>query len=566
MRRKISGLVICAMLVSLVLLLTSCGGNENIATESTDSPLTITLTTIGDATNDAVKLVENRLNKITEAEFNTRIVLNVISADEYQSRLDAMLEANFMGQVEIGVIEDETADTGDNTNVNVKEEKVFPKADKNQLDIFLVPGGYEQYAQYATDGYITEIGAYLEEDVAKILKKHIPSEVIEALRTNGGLYGIPSNVPYGDCEYLLVNKELYAEYNYAMDESTMSSLTIADFEDFLVDVANDVANGTRTDIIPLYNISSMNLISLTGKNSAVAKDVLMSVGGLDTTDQSPKNILTLTSVQTMCRIVNSVNQACGIMPVLEQSVDTSKNFAAGFVTDNVTAVEKYSEDYYVIRTSVPRVDQDELCGGLYAVSAFAGEYAERCVEIITALNTDKTFRNIIAYGVENEHYIVSEESGMVSRISDDYRMDIYNTGNVFLVMQNDEMTEEELLLSANNWKIAIEGNSLAKVSPYARFVLDTSESTANSTDTYKVYSECVDELEKLYNEIWVWVSEYPEYVDPATGEKPSFAVYLSMVQKEMLGKNVYVQSATSSKNENSIFAQYKEWYDANVSG
>ncbi|MBQ2686265.1 MAG: hypothetical protein IJF55_00850, partial [Clostridia bacterium] len=454
--------------------------------------------------------------------------------------------------------EDYDPESEDNARV------VYPIADENQLDIFLIPEGWENYKNYMKNGDLVDIGSYLNETSGKILNKYIPTDVINICKYDGSLGAIPSITPYGDCEFLLVNKELYAAYSYSLDENTLSSMTLDSFAPFLKDLANDIAEGgviaaekgiDVSDVIPLYNISSMSLLSLTGYKSVIAAQSAPDVG-FDGTKLLPDNILRNADVKATYKIVSEINSACGIMPTTDDNVDFDKNFAAGFMVGNMSIMEKYSDDYYVIRVGAPKVDGNEVFNGLYGIAYCADEYSERCMEIITAMNTDKELRNILAYGVENEHYIVSEDTGRVSVVSDEYVMPIYRTGNAFLLMQNENMTEEELAISANSWKYAVQANSIAKVSPYVMVEMDFK--AGESTDEYKAIDECIVELERLYDEVLVWISEYPEALDPTTGEAYTFDAYVNYLISK-LNENVYVKSSLSS-TEGSLLAQYNAWY------
>ena len=559
MRKRISGLLICAMLITFVMLLTSCGDAGNVTTDLVRKPITITLTTMGDATDEAVELVEKAINRITEGQYTVHIELNVIKESEYKATIDKMLEANYNDEVVIGEYpEDYDPESEDNARV------VYPIADENQLDIFLIPEGWENYKNYMKNGDLVDIGSYLNETSGKILNKYIPTDVINICKYDGSLGAIPSITPYGDCEFLLVNKELYAAYSYSLDENTLSSMTLDSFAPFLKDLANDIAEGgviaaekgiDVSDVIPLYNISSMSLLSLTGYKSVIAAQSAPDVG-FDGTKLLPDNILRNADVKATYKIVSEINSACGIMPTTDDNVDFDKNFAAGFMVGNMSIMEKYSDDYYVIRVGAPKVDGNEVFNGLYGIAYCADEYSERCMEIITAMNTDKELRNILAYGVENEHYIVSEDTGRVSVVSDEYVMPIYRTGNAFLLMQNENMTEEELAISANSWKYAVQANSIAKVSPYVMVEMDFK--AGESTDEYKAIDECIVELERLYDEVLVWISEYPEALDPTTGEAYTFDAYVNYLISK-LNENVYVKSSLSS-TEGSLLAQYNAWY------
>jgi|GEM_PF-1523167 len=589
MKHKLSVLSVILALLALVVLFTACGAKENTASEGTIKPRTITIYSItGDGTTpEAIAAVQEAMNKITRSMYNTEVILRLYPVDEYETVLKKVIQANEDGD---NIVNSGTSDAVTTEAITTNEYgrpiTVYPEAHENQFDIFLIPDGVDnfdfytqEYFNYTENNEIVEMGGVAldissqinENSASYILNQYIPANVLnfcraDSIDSSSALYGIPSNNYYGDAEYFLVNKALYAEYNY--DPSTITDMYSV--QSFLVDLAADCGAGKRPGTVPLYNTPGMNLVSVTGMHSVVTQCVT-NTASVASGMFTPMNIFAIPNAQKAMGFVNAINIAGGIMPRVTDDVDFSASFGAAYVYGSAEVLSKYADDYYIMLTSVPKIDGDDIYKGVYAVSKYASEYADRCMQILTALTTNAEYRNLFAYGVENVNYIIDEETGLVSWASvkpeNVYEMDLERTGNMFLLKQNSNMTEAELLLSDNNWAIAKQTNNDAIVSPYAKFVLSTKYAASDySSVSYKAMSLTIPELEKLYDEIWVWIAEYPTYVNPDTGENlNTFNEYLLVLQ-ERLNANIYVSSAASQIYSTSIRSQYANWYGVTYGG
>lgn len=581
MKRTLPLLTVLIALLVLVLTLTACSDNENVQSESTKQPRTITIYSITGKTTsaDAIAQVQKALNKITESQYKTHVVLKLFTEDQYETELSKALDAynNRVTTPTAPVGTDEVAEIT-MVNENGRPITVYPDVAEGQVDIFLIPEGVSKFDEY-TKNYLLEIdsdgtevrgsictdlsGQISADGKGFLLNQYIPATVLNYCRLNpidssSALYGIPSNRYYGDAEYMLINKKLFEEYNY--DASIIEDMYSV--QSFLCDLAADCKAGRRPGTVPLYNTPGMNLVSITGKKSVVAQYVAENATAASG-QFTPMNIFSIPSVQKAMGFVNAINVAGGIMPQVTENVDFSTEFGAAFVYGNASIPDVYGDDYYVILTGVPMADNADIYKGIYAVSNNASSYVDRCMEILTCMNTNADFRNLFGYGVENMNYIVDEETGFVNKINDSYEMDLEATGNMFLLKQNSDMSEEELVLSANTWKIAKATNNRAIVSPYTKFEFSTKyyASEYNSLSTYVPMALTVPELEKLYDEIWIWISEFPSYISPDSGEHlNTFNEYLLVLQRE-LNKNIYVSSASSTADARlSLRQQYVNWY------
>lgn len=83
----------------------------------------------------------------------------------------------------------------------------------------------------------------------------------------------------------------------------------------------------------------------------------------------------------------------------------------------------------------PVVTAEEAFASAFAVSSTIDEKnAERCFEILYALNMDVYFRNLLQYGVNVTNYTIDENEVVTRKINDEnnaYNMNILYTGNLF---------------------------------------------------------------------------------------------------------------------------------------
>ena len=107
-------------------------------------------------------------------------------------------------------------------------------------------------------------------------------------------------------------------------------------------------------------------------------------------------------------------------------------------------------DYEYILYGNPVATKEEIQSAMYAISVSSKVPVARCMEIITLMNTDKTFKNTFQYGVAGTHYIYND-NGRIERISDDYMINMDYTGNHFIadLMEGDH---------PNKWQLAQDHN------------------------------------------------------------------------------------------------------------
>lgn len=186
-------------------------------------------------------------------------------------------------------------------------------------------------------------------------------------------------------------------------------------------------------------------------------------------------------------------------------------------------------EYYAMVAAYPEATEDELYGNMFAVYANSNNIA-RSMKVITYLNTNAEFRNLLQYGIEGHHYEidkVTEKDELGNEIvkqtvrllngtpydpdlKDDpdteedesfqygvYRMDIRKTGNCFIATPTAEMG------GANAWDYAKIQNNDSLVNPLMG--LDFNLMLADSD--YGLDVELIYHMNQLSEATWLKVQD-----------------------------------------------------------
>lgn len=423
------------------------GTIEGAATDET-ALTTVTLTlwipTDEDTTEEAILAVQEAINKITKAKFETAIELHAVPSDEYEAAIEARFteieeniafekaeaarkkqEAQEMAeQGETTAAEKETSAAnesvdGEDTYVNDIGMTVvrYPEVEANQMDIFLVRG-YDDYTDYINRMLLSPLDTDLS-DSCKVLKQYIYPDFLTKAKVMGSTYAIPNNHTIGEYEFLLVNKRLVDELYWDADLLT----TLMDCEQFILDMKE------FTDVTPFagkVEPSGLYYWSENGEWSAIASQV--TADATYTTSVPPQNLLSIPAAV----------DAIYLQKVLEENGCTIadpasvEEFGVGIISGDASVRAQYEDDYYVYVHENPRASEEDLYASMFAVSSYT-KSVSRSMEIITQINTDSELRTILQYGAEGVHWRVNDENeDVIDIISEDYKMNLIDTGNVFM--------------------------------------------------------------------------------------------------------------------------------------
>lgn len=506
MKKKLISL---ALLAGLILSsLTACGASEedpDALAEAETRTATISLTAItGDSTTpEAITAVQEALNKLTKSEYKTQVILQLKTEDEYVEFIDSQvekIEAEIAAEEEAAAkakeeakkkkeaekaanaakknrskwttttkaeTEDTTADTQAMTlDEYGREVAKYPELEGTSLDIVFVTG-LDMLQDFVEKEYLQSLDDELGNN-SKLLKKYIYPTFLSAGKVDGSTYAIVNNRLLGEYTYLKIDKELADKYKLFPDEVK----TLTDCEAFL-----DNVKANEKDVVPLNQYVDLNYVQYVTGERTVMGNVIKS--NFTTANKAvPKSLLGVDGWVNHNVLMDKLQDGGYIGEGDRYAIEVVK----GYIT--TPEEQNWEENYYVVEYEKPISKDETVFTGMFAVSAYASDL-ERCMEIVTMLNTDGALRDIYAYGVEGENWELNED-GTVHMLNNDWSMDFYHSGNTFVGHAPES-------LPANYAEIGKLQNIETLTGPYMSWVYLNEETEA-------LYNEYTAEAEKILAE------------------------------------------------------------------
>ena len=476
MKRKLVCILLCLACVVTCGIFAGCedvetntpaDGSTGTDTSSVDrSSMTLTLwvPTSDDTTEEAIYAVEEAINAITQAEFDTAVKLYAIPTSQYDKTVKERLEliqkrteeeeqlAIDKRKEEIEAAKNgetlvEESSAYENPNMDgdlslvVRGASGYSNVEKNQMDIFLIRGEAD-FNYYADNFFLSELNEEISGN-SKVLNTYIFPDFLTAATIDGTLYGIPNNHEVGEFTYFLVNKRLVAEEYLDPDKLT----SLADCESFIEDVAN-----YHKDVTPVYGDYSPSYYRFWSGNDQDTFSVLASRVTYETKIENVSfdNIFTINNYTKNYSLYKKFKEKNYV------STGDVAEFGVGYVTCTADEVKQYEDDYYINIFKRPMGTSADYLENVFAVSNYT-KSTSRSMEIITMLNTDTELRTILQYGAEGIHWKYDEEnSDIIVKLSDEYKMNIYETGNLY-------MTYPDYGVGLDYWETAKQQNLMSYI-------------------------------------------------------------------------------------------------------
>jgi hypothetical protein len=310
--------------------------------------------------------------------------------------------------------------------------------------------------EYVDKAWLSAIDSQLKSGVAKKLTSYVYPAFLSAAKTDTGYYAVPNNTIVGEYTALLVNKAICDKYS---DISQITDLYSA------LHLVEDVAK-YETGIDPvLWNsykgytnvhFWSVDYVSDSDgyETFEITPDKFCVLGATYNPDYSSKLAITPNyySFGNVLKEESFVNQLVALKTLEVNNYYGAENstneFAIGIIKGSGQDIEAYSDEYYSVILEYPVATQEDLFKSMFAVSSFTSN-VDRCMEIITHLNTNLQFRNLLQYGIKGTNYELSD-SECASRTPDNlYVMDVFKTGNMFMAYP-----DADAGMNQNVWKNA----------------------------------------------------------------------------------------------------------------
>ncbi len=527
MKRRLLSMALCLLMLASSFTLASCGEEDDLSDVGADavaSAMTLTIWGIKDegTTDEAIAMVEEAMSKITQAQFNTAVKLNLLTEDEYDKALEAKMdeiqekldleaaEAEAKKQAEKEAKKnqangetttageessaEESSELADETILNEygMVETLYPEIEDDQLDIFLMTD-YAMFKKYSDKGVLMALDEQLSAG-SKILKSYIHPTILAAGKVGKTTYAIPTNQPIGEYTYMLLNKDLMDEYYYDADNFTSFNST----KTFLQDIMrNEKIDAFAGDISPV----GINYFTKDGSKSMVGAMLPPNSGASE--DGAPASLLDSDEWVEYITIVKELESNKAIGP---ETIEPGDDFGVGIIKCSPAEVEAFAEDYYINVLQYPTATTENVYNGMFAVSTYT-KNVQRSMEIITYLNTRSDLRNLFGYGIEGVHYELDEE-GVVKTLSDDYNMNLAYTGNMYVAYPPEGST-------ADVWEVAKAQNIDMVTSPWFGFSWDEAQLDPDIVaGVASLSSSLYRELDRLdFEELEDWLDEAEDEID-----------------------------------------------------
>lgn len=581
MKKRLFCLLLC-LATLLTSVLASCAkkddesATEDIKADASENAMTLTMWIVSKdkITDAAAAAVSEQVNSVTKAKFKTELVINYLTEAEYATKLEETInayEANRGNQPEVPAETESETETGgvvtDETETNEWGLNVikYPDLVANQVDIIYI-AGEDMYIDFIEKEWLSELDTELSSSSKKI-KEYVSTTLLSAAKYNGTTYAIPNNLVIGEYTYMLLNKDLMKKYNqhaYAekgmidgfYNENLYSFLNLVSlFEKDIIPV--DATYEECLDLLAHYwsidpeSYEMLNEFSVFGYHYDNIDELnrgstILGYNSLFEDEEFVEDYLKINEF----RFKDYFN--------LGKDNETRTGGAAvKFVNGdaNILAKNEYVDEngvaYYPVVVGYPTASSNDIYGNMFGVCKYTRSVS-RSMQIITYLNTNADFRNLIQYGVEGTHYkVVENENGekSVERLNNDYLMDIYATGNAFLAYP-DPLYE----MSADIWESGKVQNRDSLVAPLLGF--DIADFSANAEEE----EEKVDLAKVGYNisystgyskDILCQDAMIKQWIDECDAAgKGVYMLKTSMIDGQYLTATYYIYNNNLTKNVN----------------
>lgn len=505
MKNRLLCLVLCLVLV-LSAFLTGCSkeeedSKETVSNTSSESARSLTMWVVSEneVDSETASAVSAALNSITKSKFKTNLVINFLTEDVYEQVISETIRAYEDGKSTLNpAIEEETVQTpSDGETTEYVEETdtneyglvvtKYPDLKPNQVDIIYI-AGKDMYQSFAENGWLYALDSELSA-ASKKISEYVSNTLLSAAKLNNVTYAIPNNNTIGEYTYMLLDKSLMEENN--LDGIYQQGKIDGFFNEYIFSYLQWV-HAQHSDILPV-DASYEDCLNLLAHYWSInpdtydAEEKAFSFLGYRYTDPAKlsrgQTVLSFNSLfadEVFNENYIKLNEF-KYDGYFGEAADGQK-VAIRFCTGDLSDYEKLSKEYYPVIVKYPSVNVDDVYSSMFGVCQYSVD-TSRSMQVLTYLNTNADFRNILQYGVEGVHYRFVEQNGtqVLERLNNNYMMDLFKTGNAFIAYP-------EPTMSADVWEVGKQQNRQALVEPLLDFdfrqIAYNSASVSTSTPQY----------------------------------------------------------------------------------
>jgi len=573
-KRLISLMLVLVMLLSLCM--TACssesedGDEEEEQVQRENVALTIYAITNESTTKEALDAVEEKISNYCVAKYKTSIDLRFFTESEYQAGLDAMYDQFAAQEAAAKKAEEEKkaaekSEAAYKATLTAEERKEYDQqkrleakkqkeeaeklAQKQQeliaqgkdvatvkdvqMDIIYI-NGMEDYYSYIDSGLLNNLTTYLSVEF-KNLKDYIYPSFLTAATVSSGIYGIPNNQAISTNEtYFVVNKALAEKYQ--VDWTKVRSIT--DLNSVFAQIRANEAGVT-----PIYGDFDPEGIVFypeadMGNTVGIFTDTLVGGTFSGTTVSPVFNPENENSAFVNYCATKAQYRAAGYMS------DTNENFFLSVQELTEEQKKEWEAKGYtaILYKGAKFTTEAALNSGLFGISKYC-EKPDRAMEIIQLLSSDSELRNLLAFGIEDVHYIKNNNNpNTITVVDNSYSMDFFKTGNTLIGYVPTTM-------DADYVQKAKEKNLNSFLDPFLGFTYDWSAS--NQKDWLTLHKQWKDAFGERYQTLVYGTQNYlailgEMYNEMTLNENKAFVYNYEAWQKSCTFRSSYEAHVTST--------------------
>ena len=414
MRKRLICLSLCLLLL-LPSVLAGCKKQTNIEEKFQQTATTLSMWVVVEnaesVSEEAKKIVSAKLDEITKDRFKVHLIVNYISADVYRETLDNEIRGFYETRAHITPRTDDqkTAETEVNEwGITVIK---YPALLDHQVDIIYIEGE-EMFKTYAKDGWLASLNAELNGN-SKAIRSNVNGNLLSAASYDGQIYAIPNNHTLGEYTVMLLNKELMAEtgtdaiyrqgkidgfynkyiYNYLEEVKAKGDETILPINAEYADCLDLLAYFWNIDPDTLENEGGLSILGYRYEDlSEISRSVPLAFNNLFTDPEFTKAFLKLKEYQYDGGYFGEAGEGDKVALSI-----TTMDY------EELSAYRAEGSGYFPVVLKNPTLSAEDVYGSMFAVCSQT-ESLEYSMRVLTLLNTNAEFRNILQYGVENKTY------------------------------------------------------------------------------------------------------------------------------------------------------------------
>ena len=539
MKKRLLCLFLCLVML-LSAILTGCSTKKNeeeskddISADASASAMTLSMWIVSEeeVSAEAANAVTKALNEITESKFKTRLAIHYLTEDEYRAKLEQAIveyEAAKKQQAATETVTTAPAGESDTAGETVVTDETetneigmtvikYPDELKNQVDIIYITGE-DMYVDFIENGWLAALDSELE-NASKKINEYVSATLLNAAKHNGTTYAIPNNHAIGQYTYMLLNKSLMAKYSqqgyiktgkitsFYSDpvQSFLSLVTKIEDPTQVVAIDNKVYDKSNPENTADAYDYCLNLLAHYWSIDPNSYDMLKEfsiLGHHYTEGEELSRGATILGFESLFENVDFTNNYLKLNQFRYNGYFQDANGKAAavkFMTGDYSVQTKFDAngdcvyvvdgiEYYPVVVEYPTATSKDIYDNMFGVYAKSKSVA-RCMEIVTYLNTNSDFRNILQYGVQGVHYeLVKNDNGTTSvkRLNNSYKMNLSATGNLFIAYPEPHM-------SADVWESGKAQNRNSLVDPllglnFAEYAAGTGKAAAAETIAKEGYN------------------------------------------------------------------------------